>query len=321
MTYDTPSNSQLAPSAWKPCQPCCIWPPPAQCACAAPPPFPAAATFSRARNVHTPPRAAAHPRPSTRALRRWLTVRCVPCAPRSAVPACLPRPLLPAPACAPLAMRPSPGPGPTQVHFDFMDPPAPETLMRALEMLNYLGAIDDDGNLTPVSHHHRQRRQRRRRRQPLPRTCRRCAGPGLAGRGGCRQREAEVSGAGRAVRVEPAWATCGRVSGVLLVVGWLAGWLAGTRLAGWRCCIVASSIHIVSLGKSSHVRMCVYWTLFPALFLGDGFQEGSSAFLAMTMPDTCRGWPEPRCWTFPGLLACGCVRLVIAAAGKDGMRC
>ncbi len=25
------------------------------------------------------------------------------------------------------------------VHFDFMDPPAPETLMRALEMLNYLG--------------------------------------------------------------------------------------------------------------------------------------------------------------------------------------
>ncbi len=34
------------------------------------------------------------------------------------------------------------------VHFDFMDPPAPETLMRALEQLNYLGAIDDDGNLT-----------------------------------------------------------------------------------------------------------------------------------------------------------------------------
>jgi hypothetical protein len=38
-----------------------------------------------------------------------------------------------------------------QVHFDFMDPPAPETLMRALELLNYLGAIDDEGNLTPVS--------------------------------------------------------------------------------------------------------------------------------------------------------------------------
>lgn len=34
------------------------------------------------------------------------------------------------------------------VHFDFMDPPAPETLMRSLELLNYLGAIDDDGNLT-----------------------------------------------------------------------------------------------------------------------------------------------------------------------------
>ena len=32
-----------------------------------------------------------------------------------------------------------------------MDPPAPETLMRALELLNYLGAIDDEGNLTPVS--------------------------------------------------------------------------------------------------------------------------------------------------------------------------
>jgi pre-mRNA-splicing factor ATP-dependent RNA helicase DHX15/PRP43 len=34
------------------------------------------------------------------------------------------------------------------VHFDFMDPPAPETLMRALELLNYLGALDDYGNLT-----------------------------------------------------------------------------------------------------------------------------------------------------------------------------
>ncbi len=32
-----------------------------------------------------------------------------------------------------------------------MDPPAPETLMRALELLNYLGAIDDEGNLTDVS--------------------------------------------------------------------------------------------------------------------------------------------------------------------------
>ncbi|CAD5225787.1 unnamed protein product [Bursaphelenchus okinawaensis] len=36
------------------------------------------------------------------------------------------------------------------VHFDFMDPPAPETLMRALEMLNYLSAIDDNGDLTEL---------------------------------------------------------------------------------------------------------------------------------------------------------------------------
>jgi pre-mRNA-splicing factor ATP-dependent RNA helicase DHX15/PRP43 len=36
------------------------------------------------------------------------------------------------------------------VHFDWMDPPAPETLMRALEQLNYLGALDDDGNLTEL---------------------------------------------------------------------------------------------------------------------------------------------------------------------------
>ena len=36
------------------------------------------------------------------------------------------------------------------VHFDFLDPPAPETLMRALELLNYLGALDDEGELTPL---------------------------------------------------------------------------------------------------------------------------------------------------------------------------
>ncbi|XP_020086377.1 probable pre-mRNA-splicing factor ATP-dependent RNA helicase DEAH2 isoform X2 [Ananas comosus] len=36
------------------------------------------------------------------------------------------------------------------VHFDFMDPPAPETLMRALEVLNYLGALDDECNLTQL---------------------------------------------------------------------------------------------------------------------------------------------------------------------------
>eukprot|EP00672_Neobodo_designis_P022608 CAMPEP_0174830014 /NCGR_PEP_ID=MMETSP1114-20130205/2288_1 /TAXON_ID=312471 /ORGANISM="Neobodo designis, Strain CCAP 1951/1" /LENGTH=704 /DNA_ID=CAMNT_0016063797 /DNA_START=46 /DNA_END=2160 /DNA_ORIENTATION=- len=35
------------------------------------------------------------------------------------------------------------------VHFDFIDPPAPQTLMRALELLNNLGALDDDGDLTP----------------------------------------------------------------------------------------------------------------------------------------------------------------------------
>lgn len=34
------------------------------------------------------------------------------------------------------------------VHFDFIDPPAPETMMRALEELNYLGCIDNDGELT-----------------------------------------------------------------------------------------------------------------------------------------------------------------------------
>ncbi|KAI9866803.1 MAG: DEAH-box ATP-dependent RNA helicase prp43 [Trichoglossum hirsutum] len=34
------------------------------------------------------------------------------------------------------------------VHFDLMDPPAPETLMRALEELNFLACLDDDGNLT-----------------------------------------------------------------------------------------------------------------------------------------------------------------------------
>jgi pre-mRNA-splicing factor ATP-dependent RNA helicase DHX15/PRP43 len=38
------------------------------------------------------------------------------------------------------------------VHFDFMDPPAPETLMRALELLNYLGALDDEGELTELGY-------------------------------------------------------------------------------------------------------------------------------------------------------------------------
>ena len=35
------------------------------------------------------------------------------------------------------------------VHFDWMDPPAPETLMRALELLNFLGCLSDEGDLTP----------------------------------------------------------------------------------------------------------------------------------------------------------------------------
>lgn len=39
------------------------------------------------------------------------------------------------------------------VSFDFVEPPAPESLMRALELLNYLGAVDDDGNLTPLGSH------------------------------------------------------------------------------------------------------------------------------------------------------------------------
>ncbi|KAI0464190.1 DEAH-box ATP-dependent RNA helicase prp43 [Komagataella kurtzmanii] len=36
------------------------------------------------------------------------------------------------------------------VHFDFMDPPAPETMMRALEELNYLACLDNDGSLTAL---------------------------------------------------------------------------------------------------------------------------------------------------------------------------
>ncbi|KAK9099359.1 hypothetical protein Syun_026404 [Stephania yunnanensis] len=36
------------------------------------------------------------------------------------------------------------------VHFGFMDPPAPEALTRALEELNGLGALDDEGNLTKL---------------------------------------------------------------------------------------------------------------------------------------------------------------------------
>lgn len=36
------------------------------------------------------------------------------------------------------------------IHFDYIDAPAPETLMRGLELLNYLGALDDNGALTPL---------------------------------------------------------------------------------------------------------------------------------------------------------------------------
>ena len=36
------------------------------------------------------------------------------------------------------------------VRFDYVDAPAPETLMRALELLNYLAALDDEGNLTTL---------------------------------------------------------------------------------------------------------------------------------------------------------------------------
>lgn len=36
------------------------------------------------------------------------------------------------------------------VKFDFMDPPAPETMMRALEELNYLACLDDEGELTAL---------------------------------------------------------------------------------------------------------------------------------------------------------------------------
>lgn len=36
------------------------------------------------------------------------------------------------------------------VQFDYLDAPAPESLMRALELLNFLAAMDDDGNLTAL---------------------------------------------------------------------------------------------------------------------------------------------------------------------------
>lgn len=48
------------------------------------------------------------------------------------------------------------------VHFDFMDPPAPETLARALEELNYLGAISDEGQITPMGNKVQGEREKER---------------------------------------------------------------------------------------------------------------------------------------------------------------
>ena len=36
------------------------------------------------------------------------------------------------------------------INFDFMDPPPPETLIRALEQLYALGALNDEGDLTKL---------------------------------------------------------------------------------------------------------------------------------------------------------------------------
>lgn len=36
------------------------------------------------------------------------------------------------------------------INFDFMDPPPPETLMRALEQLYAMAALNDDGELTKL---------------------------------------------------------------------------------------------------------------------------------------------------------------------------
>ncbi len=36
------------------------------------------------------------------------------------------------------------------IRFDYVDAPSPESLMRALELLNFLAALDDEGNLTAM---------------------------------------------------------------------------------------------------------------------------------------------------------------------------
>lgn len=39
------------------------------------------------------------------------------------------------------------------VHFDFMDLPAHEALMQMLKLLNYVGALDNEGELTELRVH------------------------------------------------------------------------------------------------------------------------------------------------------------------------
>ena len=39
------------------------------------------------------------------------------------------------------------------VHFDFMDPPAPKTLMQVLELLKYLGVLNNERELTELRVH------------------------------------------------------------------------------------------------------------------------------------------------------------------------
>jgi len=36
------------------------------------------------------------------------------------------------------------------VRFDYVDAPSPESLLRALELLNFLAALDEEGNLTAM---------------------------------------------------------------------------------------------------------------------------------------------------------------------------
>lgn len=36
------------------------------------------------------------------------------------------------------------------IHFELIDPPSPETLMRVFQDANSLACLDDDGYLTPL---------------------------------------------------------------------------------------------------------------------------------------------------------------------------